>query len=290
MTISIRELAAAPVRRAGRRLPGDPGRPLTASRRGARLGRLVLSGSLALWFLLPLLPLIMWAFADQWSFPSAAPTQWGTEGVESALAAGGWAAYGHSLALGAVVAAIATPVGALAARAIVAGWAPAPKLVAGLLFAPVAIPPFAAVFGTNVILLRAHIPGMAGMVLVLVVVALPYTTFTLRTAYAAFDGGYEDVARTLGASVPRTVARVQLPLMAPALTRAAFLAFLVGWSDYIVTLIIGGGQVVTLPLVTASLASGVGNDSAVAALSVGAIIPPVVALTLLARRELGNQA
>ncbi|MCY7411982.1 MAG: ABC transporter permease subunit [Salinibacterium sp.] len=235
------------------------------------------------WFALPLLPLAMWAFADQWSYPATAPTEWGTEGLNSAIAAGGIAAFGHSALLGIAVAAIATPIGAVAARALVAGWAPFPRLVTALLFAPVAIPPFASILGTNVIVLRAQIPPVVGLVVVLVVVALPYTVFTLRAAYAAHDIGYEEEARTLGASPAYVLWRVQMPLMAPALARAAFLAFLVGWSDYIVTLIVGGGQFVTLPMITASLAAGIGNDSVVAVLSLAAVIPPLALLIVLAR-------
>lgn len=282
MTISTRELVPALITSASR-LPGDPGRPLTASRMGSRLGRIIVVGLLLGWFALPLLPLLIWAFANQWSYPAPAPTEWGTDGLNSAIATGGMAAFGRSTLLGVAVAAIATPIGAVAARALVAGWAPFPKVVTALLFAPVAIPPFASILGSNVILLRAHIPAIVGLVLVLVVVALPYTTFTLRTAYAAHDIGYEEEARTLGASPAHVLWRIQLPLMAPALARAAFLAFLVGWSDYIVTLIVGGGQLVTLPMITASLAAGIGNDSVVAVLSLVAVIPPLALLIIFAR-------
>ena len=289
MTISTRELIPTTVTPTRRRLPGDPGRPLTTSRMSSRLGRTALVGLLTGWFALPLLPLAMWAFADRWSYPAAAPTEWGIDGLNSAIATGGLAAFGRSALLGIAVAAIATPIGAVAARALVAGWAPVPKIVTALLFAPVAIPPFAAILGTNVILLRAHIPPIVGLVLVLVVVALPYTTFTLRTAYAAHDIGYEEEARTLGASRSHVLWRVHLPLMAPALARAAFLAFLVGWSDYIVTLIVGGGQLVTLPMITASLASGIGNDSVVAVLSLAGVVPPLALLIVLARTGYGNR-
>lgn len=282
MTITTRELVPA-LAIPPRRLPGDPGRPLTASRAGSRLGRVGLVVLLLGWFALPLLPLALWAFADQWSYPAAVPTEWGTEGLNSAIAAGGIAAFGHSALLGVAVAAIATLIGAVAARALVAGWAPFPRLVTVLLFAPVAIPPFASILGTNVILLRAQVPSLLALVMVLVVVALPYTTFTLRAAYAAHDVRYEEEARTLGASQAQVLWRIQIPLMAPALARAAFLAFLVGWSDYIVTLIVGGGQLVTVPIITASLAAGVGNDSVVAVLSLAALIPPVALLIVLAR-------
>ena len=282
MTITTRELVPA-LAIPPRRLPGDPGRPLTASRAGSRLGRVGLVVLLLGWFALPLLPLALWAFANQWSYPSPTPTEWGTDGLNSAITAGGIAAFGRSALLGVAVAAIATLIGAVAARALVAGWAPFPRLTTVLLFAPVAIPPFASILGTNVILLRAQVPSLLGLVMVLVVVALPYTTFTLRAAYAAHDMRYEEEARTLGASQAQVFWRIQIPLMAPALARAAFLAFLVGWSDYIVTLIVGGGQLVTVPIITASLAAGVGNDSVVAVLSLAAVIPPVALLMVLAQ-------
>ncbi len=116
---------------------------------------------------------------------------------------------------------------------------------------------------------------------------MPYTTYVMRSAYAAYDVGFEEAARSLGASRRDVMTRVHLPLVAPALAAAAFLSFLVAWSDYTVTLLLGGGSLVSLPLVVGSLASASGNDGAVAAASVAAVAPPVVLLvlsTLLVRR------
>lgn len=83
---------------------------------------------------------------------------------------------------------IATAIGALAARGLFAGWAPFPRTLTVLLF---------------------------GVVLVLVAVAVPYTTFVLRTAYAGHDIGFEEGDRTLGASRRHVLLRVHLPLIAP---------------------------------------------------------------------------
>ena len=268
-------------------LPGESGSTLTRSQGPGRLGRRLGTALIALWFLLPFAPLLLWAVADQWSFPALLPTQWGTAGLTSALAQGALPALGASLTLSLLVAAIATPLGAMAARALTFGAVPWPRLVSLLLLSPIALPPFAAVLGLNVILLRAYVPPTVGLLLVLVVVALPYTTFTMRVAYAAHDIRFEEEARTLGASPRSVLWRVHLPLVAPALARAAFLAFLVGWSDYVVTVVVGGGEIVTLPLVTGSLAAGIGNDAAVAVLSLSAIVPPLalLALTGLASRR-----
>ncbi|WP_082096348.1 ABC transporter permease [Demequina flava] len=283
MSVSLRSVpppASAP--RSPVRLQGDPGRPLTTSRGMSRMARQGLALLLIVWFALPLVPLVLWGLAEQWSFPARLPTEWGLGGVSSALAAGGAEAFARSLTLGLTVATIATPLGAVAARGLVNGWAPMPRTLTALLFSPLLIPAFVAALGTNILLLRAHVPPVMGLVLVLVAMAVPYTAFVLRTAYAAHDVGYEEEARTLGASRRRVLWQVHIPLLTPALARAAFLAFLVGWSDYIVTVFVGGGQVVTLPLVTASAASGVGNDAVVAVLSLAAILPPVVLLAVLA--------
>lgn len=282
MTISARGITAViPDSDARRiRLPGDPGTRLTVSRGTGRVVRVAGTWLLALWFLLPFVPLVLWAFANRWSFPAVFPTEFGTDGLTSALAQHAVDAAGKSLVLGLAVALISTPIGAMAARALTIGTVRWPRAVSVVLLAPIALPAFAAVMGLNVILLRAYVPPLIGLTLVLVVVALPYTTFAMRVAYAAHDIHYEEEARTLGASAFQVLWRVHIPLVAPALARAAFLAFLVGWSDYIVTVLVGGGELVTLPLIIAGTAAGIGNDSSVAILSLSAIVPPFVFLVL----------
>lgn len=249
-----------------------------------RLGRLVIAALMIAWLIVPFLPMVLWAFADRWPSSAAFPTQWGTAGFMAAMAQGGAAAFKKSLILGVIVAAIATPAGAVVGRALALGRAPAPRSLTVLVFAPLLLPALTLSLGMNVLLLRARVPELIGLVLVLVAMAMPYTTFSMRVAYASYDAGYDAEARVLGASRRHTLWHVHLPLIAPALARSAFLAFLVGWSDYIVTLLIGGGQIVTLPLITASAAAGVGNDSLVAVLSLIAIIPPVLVLAWLARQ------
>jgi putative spermidine/putrescine transport system permease protein len=244
-------------------------------------------GLLAVWLVLPVVPLLLWAFADRWTFPALLPQVWGTRGLEEALARDAGAAFGRSTLLGLAVAALATPLGAMAGRALASRQVPASTAVLAVLLSPLVLPPFAVALGLDVLLLRLAVPPTAGVVVLLVVAALPYTTIVLRSAYAAHDRGFEDEARLLGATPLRTVVSVQLPLLAPALAGAAFLAFLVGWSDYIVTVLVGGGQLTTLPVLVASAASATGNDAQVAVLSLASVLPPVALLGvvgLLGRR------
>lgn len=239
------------------------------------------------WFVVPLLPVLIWAVADQWSYPDLLPRQFGLRGWADVATPGTALALLRSTALGLGVALVATLVGAGAGRAL--GWALVRRrgLLVVVLLAPVACPPFAIAMGLTPVLLRARVPETLGVLVVLTIFALPYTCYVFAAAYAGLDPAVEEQARLLGANPHQALVRVTLPALRPAIAAAAFLAFLVGWSDYVVTLVIGGGQLVTLPLLIASAASGTGNEPVLAALSVVSVVPPVLAL-LVGRRLSGR--
>lgn len=254
--------------------------PVRAGSRGMPL-RPLLGGLLFLWILLPLVPLLLWSAAADWRAPAVLPASFSAGGLNALWAPEVLSAAATSLGLAVSVAVPATILGALAAfavRGLPSGWA---RTVEAVLLAPLAIPPFALVMGSNVLLLAARVPAFPAVVLVLTVTALPYTVFIFRAALAAYDEQFEEVARTLGAPTRRIITRVRIPLLARATARAAFLAFLVGWGDYITTLLVGGGSMLTLPLVLGSAASATGNEQLTAALSLAMIVPPLLLLALL---------
>lgn len=260
--------------------PGPPRRRTWQRRDGAAP---VLAGAAVL--LVPLVPLVLWAFADRWSFPSVLPQRWGTRGFAEVLGAQTYAALGRSALVGAAVAVAATTLGVLAGRAL--GWKltrrrPATMLV---LVSPVAIPPLAVAMGLDSLALRTGIPELVAVILILTVFALPYTVFTMASRYAATDPAMEEQARLLGATASQALTRVTLPALLPAIATAGFLSFLVGWTDYAVTLLVGGGQLVTAPMLIGSAASAAGNEPVVAVLSVLSVLPPLLLLAL-ARRPL----
>ncbi len=249
---------------------------------------------LMIWFAVPLTPVLLWAFADRWSFPSVLPDAWGLRGWREAGDAGVLGALARSTVLGVIVAILAVALGAAAGRAL--AWAPSRwnSLLALTLLAPVALPPFALAMGLDVLLLRLRVPPLVALVALLTVFALPYTTYTMRAAYTALDRGLEDQARLLGATPAQAFVRVTLPALAPAVAAAAFLAFLIGWSDYVVTVVISGGQFTTLPLLIGSAASRTGNESLLAALSLLSLALPLATLLLAGaitrRRDTGSDS
>ncbi|MCY7400427.1 MAG: ABC transporter permease subunit [Nocardioides sp.] len=240
--------------------------------------RTVIVTLLALWLVVPLVPLVLWAAASRWSGTAPLPQDFGVDGWQEALDTGVIAALVRSGLLGVAVALIATPLGAMAGRAL--GWRllRRPALPSVVLLGPVVLAPFAVAMGLDVVVLRLGIPGEVAVVLVLSVCALPYTTFTMRATYLGLDPVLEEQARVLGANARQARLRTTLPAAATGLVTATGLAFLVGWSDYAVTLLIGGGQIITAPMLIGSSAAGSGNDALTSTLALSASLPPLMAL------------
>ena len=78
-----------------------------------------------------------------------------------------------------------------------------------------------------------------------------------------------------------------LPAILPGLLTGALFAFLVSWSQYLLTLAIGGGRVQTLPLMLYSFAAAGRNDLA-SAIAILCILPGLLVLALVARRLTGR--
>ena len=266
-----------------------PSATTTPTAPGGTALRGVLGALLVLWLVLPLVPVALWAVAEQWRAPDVLPDAFGTQALAALAAPEIAAALGTSCLLGLCVAGAATPLGLMGALAVRRLPRTPGRVVEAVLLAPLAFPPFALVLGINVVLLRLYTPAFLGVVLVLVVTAMPYTTFMFRSALASYDDRFDDVARSLGASGRQSVLHVRLPLLSAATARAAFLAFLVGWGDYITTLLVGGGQLRTLPMLLGSAASATGNEQVTAALSLAMIVPPLVLLAALSARRLRNR-
>ena len=68
----------------------------------------------------------------------------------------------------------------------------------------------------------------------------------------------------------------------PGLIVAGFIAFIVSWSQYVLTLQIGGGKVLTLPVLLVSTASG-GDVAITGALTIVYALPVVVLLVAASR-------
>lgn len=233
----------------------------------------------------PLLLFAAHAFSTRWFFPQPFPTEWTLSPFQRALHdSRTLSSMAQGLWIAALVSFLSLVLALPAARVLGLRQFRGRQLIWLIFFLPTVIPPLAIGMGLNILFLRIGLTGtITGVALAHIVPTLPYTIFTLSSAFARFDENYEFQALALGASPWRIFLQVTLRMMAPSLVIAALFAFLISWSQYLLTLLIGGGQVITLPVLLFSAASG-GNPATIAALSLLFLAPPVLVIALTARQ------
>lgn len=268
----------------------------TPATRARALASVVLRLALYVFLAGPVLALVTYALSTRWFFPQLLPAEWTAAPLLRQLGSPQTReALGASLLTAGVTTALALLLGLPAARALGLRRFRGRSLVLLVLFLPNVVPPLAIGMGLNVLFLRLGLAGgIAGVVLVHLVPVLPYAIFALLGVFARYDEGYELQARTLGASPGRVWLKVTLPLLGPGIAVATLFAFLVSWSQYVLTLLIGGGRVITLPVLLFAAVSG-GNPTSIAGLALLFAAPPVLAIALAARvlragaAEIGQQ-
>lgn len=241
--------------------------------------------------LLPLIPLVVWAFASRWGYPALLPQQTTARGLRLLADPQNQVVHGLLLSagIGAAVAALAVLIALPAGRAIGLYAFRGRRLVQFLLLAPVLVPGLAVTLGLQVFFIRFGLADTAGgVVLVQLIPTVPYASVVLSAGFANLDVDYERQARVLGAGLLRTQFRVTLPLIRPAIVVAALFSFLISWSEYILTLLVGGGQVQTLPLLLFS-AIGASDTTAAAALALLLVVPALL-LVAAATRTLSGRS
>lgn len=232
----------------------------------------------------PIAVLAIQALATGWFFPQVIPDEVGVGTLRDVVADPGTrSALGEGILVSGLTALVSLAIAIPAARALALGRVRHRRMICLALIVPVVIPPLAIAMGLNVALIRAGVAGTLGaVVLAHQVATLPYAVLVLTALLLRYDVRHEQQARSLGAGTGRILTRVFLPLAAGALLVTGALAFVVSWSQYLLTLLPGAGDVITPPILVLAAAGG-GNPAATAAIALITAIPPAIAVLLALR-------
>jgi putative spermidine/putrescine transport system permease protein len=252
----------------------------------------LLGGIITAAVLLPFVPLVLWSFSGRWFYPDLLPGDWGVRAWGYVIGTAGpqvGAALVRSLLVSTAVALLSVAAGLPAGRALGLYRFRGKDALSVLLMLPILVPPLCVAMGLHLWFLRLGLAEtFTGVVLVHLAFCLPYAVFVLWGVFSNYNPDFEDQARTLGASRAAVLLRVMFPLVLPGLVAAGLFAFLLSWSQYLSTLIIGGGRVTTLPLLLFALV-GSGDRPVAAAVSFVVVLPSLAALVVSAR-HLGGRS
>ncbi len=256
------------------------------------IGRSLIGLLIAAAVALPFVPLVIWSLAYRWYFPSLLPGAWSLRAWRYLFS--GASQVGRGVLQGTTIAVVATGLALLAGvpagRALGLHDFRGKRFVQFLVLAPTIVPGIAVVMGIHVVFINLRLTGtLPGVVLVHLIPTVPYVTMVMSGVFANYDVAYEAQAQTLGAGRWQIFRHVTLPAITPGLLVSGLFAFLISWEQYVLTLLVGSGQVVTLPLLLFSAAGG-SNNAVTAALALLFVAPSLLLLLVTSRHLTGENA
>lgn len=131
------------------------------------------------------------------------------------------------------------------------------KFIEMLIVLPLIIPGFIMVMGIQYNFIKfGLIDGILGVTLIHSVVTLPYYIISMRVAYSTLSRDYNRLGKIMGASDFQIFRKITLPIIFPGFLGGISMVLIVSFNQYLTTLIIGGGEVITLPILMFPYLSG----------------------------------
>lgn len=247
--------------------------------------RYALVYSLVFMLILPLIVLAIWSVTDSWPWPHLLPQKFTFEGwkyfldpVNDALPA-----LKTSFIIGLGVTSLALAVSIPAGKALGTYDFPGREVMKVLVLAPIIVPPLAVTMGIHINFMKFGLTdNILGVILVHLVPTIPYSVRILTHVFEALGNRLEAQAQVLGAGLWQRFFHITLPLIYPGIFSAGIMVFIVSFSQYLLTFLIGGGQVVSFPMILFPLVKS--GDRMLAAVYSWVFITAALVFTLIMER------
>lgn len=225
--------------------------------------------------------LVVWTTAKSWWFPAVLPQRWSLARMMDSFGTGGPALLATLLlAVSAAGIATALTLWVLEGR----GFRKKPRhgWLNTYIFLPLLLPQISFLFGLQTLFLGADLSGtMEAVLLAHLIFVFPYAFLALSDPWNRLDPQYAKAAASIGASRARIFWQVQLPLLLRPVLVTFAVAAAVSVGQYLPTLMIGAGRVVTVTTESVALASG-GNRQVAALYALLQLVIPLSGFVLAA--------
>lgn len=233
-------------------------------------------------FFFPVVLLILHSFSVAWSYGSLFPTEfsfraWHVLLNEPKLLR----AIGTSFAVGAIVVFINLIVGYVVGKTLAHEEFVGKDVFESLLLFPIIIPSLAIAMGIHIAMIKWGLAdSLIGVSIVHLIPTIPYSIKMFRSSFDRIGLKWEEQAKSLGASTRTIFYTIYLPQLIPTVRAVMFLIFVISLSQYALTAIIGGGNVITLAMIYFPYFSTV-DESVMASFSILFAILPLIFLIVV---------
>lgn len=201
--------------------------------------------------LAPMAILLLWTFVSQWPWPNLLPEAYSLRAIKEVFAphAKVFQVLYSSILLSLTVAILSAIIGTMTARALTLYDFVGKKLIEFLSLAPILVPGTVFAMGIHVVFIQMSLADtVLGVIIVHLIYTLPYSVNIMKDLTESIGEQMELQAYVLGASPLKSFIYITLPLLTPGIMASISMAYITSFSQYFITLLIGGGKVKTLSI------------------------------------------
>ena len=202
--------------------------------------------------LIPMAVMLIWSITERWPWPRLLPENLSLRTVKE-LFFGSAKLPGilmSSISLALAVAVLGTVIGIMTARATELYGFRGREAVYHLTFLPLLVPGTVFAMGIQITLIKLGLSDtVAGVIIVHLIAAVPYCITIMTDVTRSVGKKLEEQAMVLGADPWRAFLAVTLPSLLPGILSSMSMGFILSYSQYFTTLMVGGGRVKTVALV-----------------------------------------
>lgn len=257
----------------------------------SRTARNVIIALMLVVVLVPLVPLVLWSFADIWPFerllPDLSLRAW-TQNLENAQVIG---ALKNSFLLCVIVVPLSLAMSFFAAKNLGTRRFRGRRAIQLLLLVPSFIPQIAIVFGIQKVFSRIGLyNNLLGIVIALLVFYVPYMTLLLSAVFENYDVDYEQQAATLGVNKLNILLHVTIPQVRSGLIVTCIFSFIGVWSAYLVVSAVAPPTFKTMALLAFPMMNSASNGYALTAGVTILYIAPILLVLVFFSNVLANDS
>lgn len=202
--------------------------------------------------LFPLIILLIYSFSNSWPYPNLFPSNITTHGLNNVFTNDSLNIIFQSIGISLLSTLFTLLLCIPASRALSnTEYKLKDKSIFIIFFTSPLILPLASItMGVHLLFIKLNLVNtILGVTLINSIPCIPYAIRLITNIMTIVGTNYEKVAKNLGASSISAFFKVTLPNLIPGIMSAFSFVFVISFSQYFTTLLIGGGKIITLPVV-----------------------------------------
>lgn len=221
-------------------------------KRQRSVGYTIIFGLFIMLVLVPILTLVIWVFTERWAWPDLMPQVFSLRAITGITGRSGqlFKVFGSSILISSIVGVLSVSIGIMTSRALLCYEFVGKRWIYFFTILPFMVPATVFAMGIQMTFIKLGLNNtVTGVIIAHLICSLPYAVRLLMDGMKAAGIKLEEQARVLGASGGSAFVKVTLPLLVPVIISAMCMAYIVSFSQYFLTLLIGGGKVSTFTIV-----------------------------------------